>query len=89
MEGLHGCKARFRDKTVVREEFEGKTAWMGVVHIFDLDGHPTASMAYAWSDPVPGSDRRHFYAVLHEGPVQSAADAIRASIVQIYREETQ
>ena len=31
----------------VRETFDGKTVWEGVVHIFDLIGHPTATHAYA------------------------------------------
>jgi len=34
------------------------------------------------------SHNRRFYAVLRLGPVQSARDAVRASIVQVYREET-
>jgi hypothetical protein len=39
---------------------------------------------------VVGSRRRHtrFFAVLRLGPVQSPRDAVRASIVQTYREET-
>lgn len=70
----------------VIEEFEGERAWEGDVHVFALEGHPTAGKAYAWSVPVPGSDRRRFYAVLHEGPVDSPEKAVRASIVQGYRE---
>ena len=41
---------------------------------------------------VVGSRRRphdrRFFAVLRLGPVQSAREAVRASIVQTYREET-
>ncbi len=47
--------------------------------------HP---LCYAWSAPVEGPNRRRFFAVLHAGPVKSARDAVRASIVQTYREET-
>lgn len=50
--------------------------------VFDLVGHPAASVAYAWSSPIEGSDRRRFYAVvLGVPPINSAADAVRAAIV--------
>lgn len=86
MEGLHGCRASFHESVHVIEEFEGERAWEGDVHVFAIGGHPTAEKAYAWSVPVPGSERRRFYAVLHEGPVDSPEKAVRASIVQAYRE---
>jgi hypothetical protein len=44
-------------------------------------GHPTASRAYAWSSPIEGSDKRRFFAVLHQGLVKSPVDAVRAAIV--------
>ncbi len=59
--------------------------WEGDVYVFDLEGHPTASKAYAWSDAVPGLDKRRFYAVLHADPVTSAREAVRASIIEAYR----
>ncbi len=86
VEGLHGCRATSRKAIHVHEVFKGQTVWEGEVHIFDLDGHSTASCCYAWSAPVEGSDKRRFYAVLHDGPVKSAADAVRASISQRYHE---
>jgi hypothetical protein len=49
-----------------------------------MDTRPTRC---AWSAPVAGADRRRFFAVLHAGPVKSARDAVRASILQTYREE--
>ena len=85
VEGMHECRATLREVAHVHEKFEGETVWEGDVAVFDLRDHPTARNAYAWSDPVPGSDRRRFYAVLHAGPVQSPADAVRASILQSYR----
>ena len=60
--------------------------WDGEVFVFDLTDHPTANIAYGWSDPVPGTDRRRFYAVLHTGPVESPESAVRAAIVSEYRE---
>lgn len=81
VERMHDCKATLREVVVVKERFGGKTVWDGVVHVFDLEGHPTALICYAWSSPVEDSDRRRFYAVLHTPPVISPADAVRASIV--------
>jgi len=69
----------------VKETFDGKTVWEGVVHVFDLTGHPKATRAYAWSSPIEGSDKRRFFAVLHEGPVKSPTDAVRAAIVTEHR----
>jgi hypothetical protein len=82
IEGQHGGRAALVDALPVKEVFEGKTvSGMGVVHVFDLEGHPRATRAYAWSSPVEGSDRRRFYAVLHLGGIRSPLDAVRAAIV--------
>jgi hypothetical protein len=56
------------------------TVWEGVVHVFDLAGHPKATRAYAWcSERTDG--KRRFYAVLHMGPVMGPVEAVRAAIV--------
>jgi len=77
----HGCSARLAQSVPIREAFARQTVWEGVVHVFDLEGHPTASRAYAWSSPIEGSDKRRFFAVLHAGPIKSPVDAVRAAIV--------
>jgi hypothetical protein len=81
IEGLHRCSAGLAQSVPVKETHDGATVWEGVVHVFDLTGHPTASRAYAWSSPIEGSDTRRFFAVLHQGPVTSPAAAVRAAIV--------
>lgn len=86
VEGLHGCKATLSDVVPVVEEFDGQTAWEGIVHVFDVSGHPTATACYAWSSPIAGSDRRKFYAVLNTPPVHTPADAVRAAIVSDARQ---
>lgn len=86
VEGQHGCSATFERVERVVERYEGQPVWAGPVHIFKIRGHPAATICYAWSDPVPDSDRRRIYAVLQAGPVTSAAEAVRAAIVQGYRE---
>jgi len=65
----------------VKEVFQGKTVWEGVVHIFNLEDHPGATMAYAWSSPIEGGDKRRFFSVLHLGDIRSPLDAVRAAIV--------
>ena len=69
----------------VKEVFNGKTVWEGVVHVFDLHGNAKATRVYAWSSPIAGSDRRRFYAVLHLGGIRSPLDAVRAAIVAEHR----
>lgn len=81
VETQHGGRATFVSVEPVDERHNGQLVWQGEVHVFDLDGHPKATRAYAWSSPVEGSDRRRFYAVLHLGPIRSAKDAVRAAIV--------
>jgi hypothetical protein len=65
----------------VTEAHKGAAVWEGVVHVFDLTGHPTATRAYAWSSPIEGSDTRRFFAVLHQGPITGPVEAVRAAIV--------
>ncbi len=81
VEHQHGVSPILREIVPVAEEFGGRAVWQGVVHVFQLEGHPTASVCYAWSSPIEGSDRRRFYAVLGIPPINSAADAVRAAIV--------
>lgn len=88
VEAMHVCAATPIGSEPVSEEFEGKPVWQGVVHIFELHGHPKATRAYAWSSPIEGSDRRQFFAVLHIPPVASAKDAVRAAIVAEQRAQS-
>jgi hypothetical protein len=87
VESQHGCTATLLQSVPVKETFEGKTVWEGVVHVFDLKGHLTATRAYAWSSPIEGSDKRRFFAVLHQPPVTSPVEAVRAAIVAEQRSQ--
>ena len=84
---MHQCAARLVEVVPVSETFQGQPVWEGVVHVFELTGHPTATRCYAWSSPVGESNKRRFFAVLHIPPITSAQDAVRAAIVQEYRTE--
>jgi hypothetical protein len=80
VERKHGGSAQFARSVPVRETFEGKAVWEGVVHVFDLVGHPTATRAYAWSSPIEGSTKRRLFAVLHTTRINSPLEAVRAAI---------
>ena len=85
--GLHGCKSTHLAIIRVVEDFQGQRVWEGDVYIFALDGHPTAAKCYAWSHALEGSRGRRFVAVLHEPPIVSPRDAVKASIVAEHREQ--
>src|SRR5437867_9824983 len=81
---MHGAEATHVESVTVKETFQGKTVWEGVVEVFELHGHPHAPRAYAWSHETDDAKTRHV-AVLHHGPVTSAIAAVRAAIVQEFK----
>ena len=84
---LHGAEATHAESVSVKEEFQGRTVWEGVVEVFTLHGHPKAEKVYAWSHETdnPEKPKRHV-TVLHSHPVTSPLLAVRAFIVQEFRE---
>ena len=78
---LHGCKSTWAESIPVKEAFEEETVWERVVQVFDLQNHPTAKRCYAWSHELEESKKRRFFAVLHQGVVDSPGKAVRAAIV--------
>ena len=80
VESQHGGTAILAPSVPVTETLDA-VVWESVVHVFDLKGHPAASRAYAWSSPIEGSDKRRFFAGLHQGPVKSPLEAVRVAIV--------
>jgi hypothetical protein len=85
IEALHGGTATLAQSVPVHETFKGLTVWEGVVHVFELAGHPKATRAYAWSSPIEGSAKRRFFAVLGVPPIMSPLDAVRAAIIAEHR----
>jgi hypothetical protein len=83
---LHGVESRHVESVPVKETFQGKTAWEGIVEVFELIGHPKAPKVYAWSHDTdnPKKPKRHV-AVLHIAPITSPEAAVRAHIVQEFR----
>jgi hypothetical protein len=91
-ESLHKCVATYLEEVPVIEKFGDKIAWQGFVHIFRIEGNPKSDTCYAWSSPIEGSTKRRYYAALKVPPIDSPGGAVRASIVQDYRnsnEETE
>jgi len=53
--------------------------------VFDLHDHPKATRCYAWSHGLDKSKKRRFFAVLHQGLVDSPQAAIKAVVVDEFR----
>lgn len=84
VEANFNATARHAETVRVVERFEGAVVWDGIVHVFELDGCPGSTRAYAWSHETTGSARR-FVTVLHQGRVNSALNAVRAALVNEHR----
>ncbi len=83
---LHGCKATWIKSVPVKEVFEGETVWEGVVQVFEVD-HPKSKLCYAWSHELKGSKKRKFFAVLHQGPIDSPEKAVKGAVVSQFRKK--
>jgi hypothetical protein len=83
----HDAKATHVRSVPVKESFNGNTVWDGTVEVFRLHDHPRANHVYAWSHDTddPKYPKRHV-TVLHMGAVTSPQLAVRAAIVQEFRD---
>ena len=86
----HGVEAHHLCSVAVTEKFQGKTVWSGVVEVFELIEHETASKVYAWTNEKedPTNPSRHM-TVLHLGLVNSPETAVRAAIIQEFIENAE
>jgi len=80
---LHGATATYVESVPVKEVFQGRTVWDGIVEVFDLYGHPKTNRVYAWTHATddPKHPRRSV-TVLHIPPVVSPQTAVQATILQ-------
>ena len=86
IKALHGADATHRETVPVKEVWQGETVWDGPVEVFDLTGHPTANTAYGWLHDTGNPDQPfHRVTVLHVPPVVSPVTAVRAFILQEFR----
>jgi hypothetical protein len=83
---LHGATATHVKSAPVTETFKGQTVWDGVVEVFSLKDHPKTNKVYAWIHKTgdPANPKRHV-TVLHIPPVVSPQTAVRAAIVQEFK----
>jgi hypothetical protein len=83
---LHKAHPKYLKSVPVKETFQGETVWDGVVEVFNLYGHPRTNIIYAWVHETddPKHPKRHV-TVLHIPPVVSPETAVRAAIVQEFK----
>jgi hypothetical protein len=82
---LHGAQATHEESVPVKEVFQGRTVWDGIVEVFHLDGHPLTNRAYAWLHDTGDPAKPKHVTVLHIDPALSPATAVRAFIIQEFR----
>jgi hypothetical protein len=78
VEKTHGCEACYVRSVPINEQFEGITAWQGIVDVFNLTGHAKAKRCYAWT--YKEGRQTKFVAVLEIPPVDSAESAVKVAI---------
>ena len=77
IEHVHGCTAALIQSVHIHEEVGNDVVWEGVVHVFELTGHPTAIRAYGWSSVVGANKKRRLHVVLHTSHASSPRKAVR------------
>lgn len=79
---LHGVDSKHVESVPIKETFQGKTVWEGIVEVFDLIDHPTSPRAYAWAYDTGDPKKPKHVTVLHLGPITSPLLAVQAAIIQ-------
>lgn len=88
IERLHHCTGTYIEEVAVIEKYGPKTVWEGIVHVFEITGHPQTDKCYAWYSDMPETGTRKYYAVLGIPPIDSPEKAVRASIVYDHKGKT-
>jgi hypothetical protein len=84
---LYHTEPVYVETVPVKEVFQGQTVWEGEVEVFDLPDLPDVDRIYAWTHETDNADEpRRTVTVLHVPPVVSPELAVRASIIQHFRE---
>lgn len=83
---LHGVESKHVESVPIKETFQGKTVWEGIVEVFELIEHPKAPRVYAWAYETDNPKKPRHVLVLHLGPVTSPLLAVRAAIVKEFRD---
>lgn len=84
---LHNARATHIESVPVTERHQGQVVWDGIVEVFRLRGHPQTNKIYAWAhDTDDPANPKRYVTVLHIPPVVSPETAVRAAIVQEFKE---
>lgn len=83
IESQHGGTSTFVKSMRVHQTRGRQAGWDGLVHVFDLKGHPKAKRVYAWSSPISGGAKPRYFAVLHMGEVTGPVEAVKAASAAI------
>ena len=83
IETQHGAKSTFLKSVRIHRAPEGQSSWDGMVHVFDLNNHPKAKRAFAWSSPISGNGAPRFFAVLQMGAITTPVQAVKAASAAI------
>ena len=86
IEKLHGVQSTHIQSVPVKQQFNGRIIWDGIVEVFQLHHHPDATHAYAWSHETddPKQPRRSI-TVLKIPPATSPETAVQVAIMQELR----
>jgi hypothetical protein len=80
----HGFTLSHRESVPIKEVFQGTTVWDGVVHVFNLFGHPQTDRLYAWWHDTGDPKNPKLITVLHIHPATTPLSAVQAFIAQEY-----
>jgi hypothetical protein len=84
---LHGVYSTHVQSVPVKEEFQGRVIWDGIVEVFLLHNHPKATHAYAWTHETDNpKEPRRSVTVLNIPPAVSPETAVRVAIVKELRD---
>ena len=84
---FHGVHSTHVESVPVKEEFDGRVIWDGIVEVFQLHDHPDATHAYAWThDTDDPKQPKRTVTVLKIPPAVSPLTAVRVAIMQELRD---
>lgn len=84
---LHGVHSTHVESVPVKEEFDGRVIWDGIVEVFQLHDHPDATHAYAWTHETDDPKQpKRTVTVLKIPPAVSPLTAVRVAIMQELRD---
>lgn len=82
IQSAEGCDCKHVESVPIRDAFQDKIAWEGVVEVFDLVNHPKAKRCYAWGHATKATGKEiRLVIVLGVKPVDSPHKAVQVSLL--------